>query len=66
VIKIIQKSAKVGIKGISSMKLHRELGIGQKVYHPMILFKVQLISVRYGLSDVKTEDLTYDEYTKTF
>ena len=31
---------------------------GQKAYHPMILFKMQLISVWYGLSDVKTEDLT--------
>ena len=32
----------------------------QKAYHPMILFKMQLISVWYGLSDVKTEDLTMD------
>ncbi|MCY4561056.1 MAG: transposase, partial [Flavobacteriaceae bacterium] len=33
---------------------------GQKAYHPMILFKIQLISVWYGLSDVQTEDLTMD------
>ena len=33
---------------------------GQKAYHPTILFKMQLISVWYGLSDVKIEDLTMD------
>ncbi len=33
---------------------------GQKAYHPMILFKMQLISVWYGLSDVQTENLTMD------
>ena len=32
----------------------------QKAYHPMILFKMQLISVWYVLSDVRAENLTMD------
>lgn len=33
---------------------------GTKAYNPLILFKMQLISVWYGLSDVKTEEMVND------
>ena len=33
---------------------------GQKAYHPLILLKMQLISVWYNLSDVQTEEMVND------
>ena len=33
---------------------------GQKAYNPLILFKMQLVSVWYNLSDVQTEDAVND------
>ena len=33
---------------------------GCKAYHPLILFKMQLISTWYGISDVQTEEMAND------
>lgn len=33
---------------------------GQKAYNPLLLFKMQLVSIWYGLSDVQTEEICND------
>lgn len=36
---------------------------GCKAYNPLILFKMQLISIWYNLSDVRTEEMVYDSFS---